>query len=153
MTPRQQFFVLEYLIDLNASQAAIRAGYRPSNSRCQSGQLLRRPQIANAIRVEMAERAKRCGITEERVLEEYARIAFADMRLIADWGPEGVWLKESSEVPDDTAAAIAFIADMTAQRRSGPSVKTFDKRKALECLARILGLNVVEPARGTAHHA
>ncbi len=152
MTPRQKFFVLEYLIDLNATQAAVRAGYRPGNAPFQGGKLLRNPTIATAIRKAMAERARRCGITEARVLAEYARIAFADMRLIADWGPSGVWLKQSSEIPDETAAAIAFLADMTAQPRGGLSVKTFDKRKALECLARILGLNLVKPPRGTAHH-
>lgn len=149
MTPRQQFFVLEYLIDLDAKHAAIRAGYSPRNGQAHASRLLRRPEIANAIREAMAERARRTGITEERVLEEYARIAFANMRLIADWGPEGIWLKQSSELPDETAAAIAFIADLTGQSKRGLTVKTFDKRKALECLARILGLNVVEPARGS----
>jgi phage terminase small subunit len=153
MTPRQQFFVLEYLLDLNATQAAIRAGYRPSGARVQGERLLRNPDIAQAIQAEMAERAKRCGITAERVLEEYARIAFADMRLLADWGPEGVQLKESAELPNDMAATIASIADIETRERSGLTVKTFDKRKALECLALILGLNIVEPTHGTAHRA
>lgn len=153
MTPRQQLFVLEYLIDLDAKHAAIRAGYSPRGAQAHASTLLRCPEIANAVREEMAERARRTGITRERVLEEYARIAFADMRLIADWGPEGVWLKELSELPDETAAAIAFIADITGQPKRGLTVKTFDKRKALECLARILGLNVVEQPRGTAPRA
>lgn len=153
MTPRQQFFVLEYLIDLNGTQAAIRAGYKPSHARSYAVELLRRPEIASAIRREMADRARRCGITEERVIEEYARMAFVDMRLIADWGPNGVWLKDSAALSDETAAAIAFLEDMTQQRRGGIRLKTFDKRKALEVLARILGLNLVEPARGTVHRA
>jgi len=153
MRPRHEFFVLEYLIDLDPTQAAIRAGYRPSNARYQGWRLLNRPEIAHAIREAMAERAQRCGITEERVLQEYARIAFADMRLVADWGPEGVRLKDSSELDDETAAAIALLAEVETQRYQGMRVKTFDKRKALECLARILGLNLVEPERRAAPHA
>ena len=153
MTPRQKFFVLEYLIDLDPTQAAIRAGYRPSNARDQGTRLLRYPEVATAVRKAMAERARRCGITEERVLKEYARVAFADMRLIADWGPEGLWLKESSELDDDAAAAIALLAEVETQRYEGMRVATFDKRKALEALARILGLNLVEPERRAALHA
>ena len=153
MNPRQKFFVLEYLIDLDPTAAAIRAGYRPTNARYQGQRLMRDPEIANAVRQAMAERARRCGITEERVLKEYARIAFADMRLIADWGPEGLWLKESSELDDDAAAAIALLADVETQRYAGMTMKTFDKRKALEALARILGLNLVEPERRAEPHA
>lgn len=153
MTPRQKFFVLEYLLDLDPTEAAIRAGYRPTNARYQGQRLMHDPEIANEIRKAMAERARRCGITEERVLKEYARVAFADMRLIADWGPDGVWLKESSELDDDAAAAIALLAEVETQRYEGLRVKTFDKRKALEALARILGLNLVEPERRAAPHA
>ena len=153
MNHRQKFFVLEYLIDLDPTQAAIRAGYRPTNARCQGQRLMRDPAVANEVRKAMAERARRCGITEERVLQEYARIAFADMRLIADWGPDGLWLKESSELDDDAAAAIALLAEVETERYEGLRVKTFDKRKALEALARILGLNIVEPERRAAPHA
>ncbi len=153
MTPRQTFFVLEYLIDLDAKAAAIRAGYAPRHARAHASALLRRPEIADAVRLAMAERAQRCGITVERVIEEYARIAFADLRLVADWGADGEFFAQGTELPDDTAAAIAFIGDLTGQRPTGLSRDSFDKRKALECLARILGLNLVEPERGTAPQA
>lgn len=153
MTPRQKFFVLEYLIDLNASAAAIRAGYRPRSARARGAALLRRPDIANAIRLAMAERAQRTGITAERVIEEYARIALADLRLAADRGPAGEFLAQGTEVPDAAAAAIALLADLTGQHPQGLSRETFDKRKALECLARILGLNLVAPESGATSYA
>jgi phage terminase small subunit len=153
MTPRQKFFVLEYLIDLNAKGAAIRAGYAPRHARARATALLRRPDIANAIREAMAERAQRTGITVARVIEEYARVAFADLRLVADWGPEGEFLAQCSDLPDETAAAIAFVADLTGQRAKGLSRESFDKRKALEFLARLLGLNLVQPEPGLAPHA
>ncbi len=146
MTPRQYFFVLEYLIDLNGEHAAVRAGYAPSNARSQAARLLQRPDVAAAIRTEMAERAQRTGITAERVIEEYARIAFADMRLLGDWGPGGIGLRPSSELSDEAAALIASIADDNISRgRDSFRVTVFDKRKALESLARIFGLNIVEP--------
>lgn len=153
MTPRQQFFVLEYLIDLNATGAAIRAGYSPRSAQTQSAMLLRRPEIASAIREAMADRARRIGITRQRVLDEYTRIAFADMRLLADWGPKKIAFKGAAEISEDTAAAIAFIADLTGQRGRRLTFKTFDKRKALECLARILGMNVIELESRALPHA
>lgn len=153
MTPRQKFFVLEYLIDLDAKAAAIRAGYAPRHARARAAALLRRADIADAVRAAMAERAQRTGITVERVIEEYARIVFADLRLVADWGAEGELLAQCSELSDETAAAIAFVADLTRQRPKGLSRESFDERKALECLARLLGLNLVEPKSGTALHA
>ena len=146
MTPRHHFFILEYLIDLDGTRAAIAAGYTPSNARSQAARLLRRPDIATALSREMAARAKRCGITPERVIEEFARIAFADMRLFGDWGPEGVELKTSAELGDESAAIIASVADENISRLyDGLRIKTFDKLKALESLARIFGLNIVEP--------
>jgi phage terminase small subunit len=152
MTPRQYFFVLEYLVDLDAKDAAIRAGYSPRYAKNQASRLLARRDVAQAIRAEMAARAERTGITAERVIEEYARIAFADMRLLADWGPDGMELKPSVELSDEAAAIIALIAEVMGPEGPQLQVKTFDKRRALESLARILGVNVTAPSFGV-HHA
>ena len=81
MTPKQACFVQEYLIDLNATQAAIRAGYSANGADVQGARLLANARISVAIHEAMAERSKRTEITADRVLSEYARIAFAKTSL------------------------------------------------------------------------
>ncbi len=80
LTDKQQRFVDEYLIDLNASQAAIRAGYSPKTANRIGPQCLSKLVIQSAIQGAMAERGKRTEITQDRVLEELALIGFADMK-------------------------------------------------------------------------
>jgi phage terminase small subunit len=69
LTPKQQRFVDEYLIDLNATQAAIRAGYAKRRANCMGFENLRKPEIATAIQAGMAKRAKRTEITQDYVLK------------------------------------------------------------------------------------
>lgn len=137
LTPRKQRFVDEYLIDTNAHRAAIRAGYS-RRSRSYPERLMREPEIVAAIGEAMAARAERTGITRERVLAEYARIAFADLRGLADWGPRGAAIAEAAALSDDAAAAIAFVGEATEGGATNLRLKTFDKLKALEALARLL---------------
>jgi hypothetical protein len=94
---------------------------------------------------DIAENAARLGITVERVLAEYARIAFADIRQVLTWGPDGVVLKPPDELGDTEAAAICEIAPGA---RSGTiRVKFYDKKAALDALARCLGLFPAAPRR------
>jgi phage terminase small subunit len=138
LPPRQQLFVDEYLVDLDARAAARRAGYsRAGQSYPQ--RLMRHPPIARAIAAAMKARALRTGITRERVLEEYARIAFADWRKLADWGPQGAAIKDTAALAEEAAAAVAMIAEAKAAADAGQlRLKTFDKLKALEALIRLL---------------
>lgn len=81
MTKKQKRFVDEYLIDLNATQAAIRAGYKAENGQRASEighELLQKTQVSEAISEAIAERSKRTGINADRVLLELARIAFVN---------------------------------------------------------------------------
>ena len=81
MTKKQKRFVDEYLIDLNATQAAIRAGYKAKNGQRASEighELLQKTQVSEAISEAIAERSKRTGINADRVLLELARIAFVN---------------------------------------------------------------------------
>jgi phage terminase small subunit len=144
MNQRQRFFVLEYLIDLDPGAAAIRAGYGAKHARTTGARLLRRPEIAAAIRTAMAERAARLGITPERVIEEYVRIAFVDLQLVTDLDSVGEYLAQVSDDAADAAAALAYIEGLAHRRPRGPME---EERKALACLGRILGLTVVEPDR------
>ena len=84
MTPKQEQFVREYLIDLNAAQAAIRAGYSVNTARAIGAENLTKPDIQDAIAAAQIERARRTEITSDRVLKELGRIGFADIRRLFD---------------------------------------------------------------------
>jgi phage terminase small subunit len=137
LTPRQRRFVEEYLIDLDAKHAAIRAGYSP-RTKATPHKLLRNPEVARAIGEAMAARARRTGITRERVLEEFARIAFADMRALAEWGPQGDVILDADALTDDALAAIALVSQEIDDGEPLIRLERFDKLKALEALARLL---------------
>ena len=79
MTNKQQLFVGEYLLDFNATQAAIRAGYSEKTAEAIGFENLKKPKIEKAIADALKERRQRYDITEERVLEEIGVMAFAPM--------------------------------------------------------------------------
>lgn len=84
LNPKQQRFVDEYLVDLNATQAAIRAGYSPNTAAEQGYDHLRKPQIQLAIEKARREQQERTGITADRVLREIAAVALADARELVE---------------------------------------------------------------------
>lgn len=148
LTARQERFVAEYLIDLVATQAAIRAGYSKKTAEQQGNRLLGNAKVAAAIAEAQSKRSERTEITQDRVLQELAKIGFSDMRKLARWGekPEGVnedgtadWpveLISSAKIDDDTAAAVSEIA-LTAQ---GIRIKLHDKLSALDKIGKHLGM-------------
>ena len=101
LTPKQQRFVDEYLFDLNATQAAIRAGYSPHTARQIADENLSKPYISAIISKSMAERSRRTGITNDRVLQELARIGFANAEDIINLDTGAV---RTNATRDDTAA-------------------------------------------------
>ena len=80
LTAKQQRFVEEYLVDLNATQATIRAGYSPKRANMIGYENLRKPEIAAAISAAQEERSRRTGITADRILQRLWAIATADPR-------------------------------------------------------------------------
>lgn len=84
---RRRAFVDHYLVTLNGAKSAELAGYAKGKSaKVQAARLLTDVDILTAIRAGMAERAKRTEVTQDRVVKELARIAFADMRGLVRWG-------------------------------------------------------------------
>ncbi|HVC56397.1 MAG TPA: terminase small subunit [Stellaceae bacterium] len=83
-------------------------------------------------------RAARLGITPDRILTEYARIAFADLRHIVEWGADGIEIKRPEELSDEDAAAISEIVPGAGSGHS--RVKLYDKKAALDAIARHLGM-------------
>ncbi|HEX4194789.1 MAG TPA: terminase small subunit, partial [Stellaceae bacterium] len=111
LAPRQVFFVEQYLIDLNGKAAAIRAGYAPDAAAVRAAKLLRRAAVRQAVAAAMAARAARTAITAERVIGEYARIAFSDWRHFADWGPQGGRFAASRDLSPEETPSIAQLVD------------------------------------------
>ena len=146
LTARQERFVAEYLIDLNATQAAKRAGYSEKTANEQGSRLLANVKVAAAIAEAQAKRSKRTEITQDRVIAELAKLGFYDIRKAVRWGDapergeEGelvypVEMVASEDLDDATAAAVAEVS-LTAQ---GVKIKMADKRAALEILLKHLG--------------
>lgn len=139
MNERQRRFAAEYLVDLNAKAAARRAGYRGKNCGQTAVRLLRHKEVAATIAAAEAERGAQRRVTADRVLDEYARIAFADLRAFIDWGPRHVKLRDNRKLTEWEAGAIATVEPPRGNGKSG-RLKLYDKQAALEALARHTGL-------------
>ena len=140
LTPKKAFFVQEYLVDLNGTQAAIRAGYSPRTAAVQAAELLRKPNIQLAIQEAFAVRAQRVSISQDKVLQEIARVAFAHMGQFATWTKEGLTLVASEELTLDQMAAVVEVSESRTQQGTQVKVKLHDKLRALELAARHLGM-------------
>lgn len=148
LTPKQAAFAREYLVDLNATQAAIRAGYKPASAASVGFENLRKPKIAAEIEVAMQRRADRTEVTAERVLNELAKIAFANLadyfRLTPDMDP---YIDLASATRDQLAALTEITVEDYTEGRAEDArevkrvkIKLADKKAALELLGRHLGL-------------
>ena len=140
MTERQKRFIAEYLIDLNATQAAIRAGYSVKTAGSIGDENLKKPEINSAIAKEMAKRSKRTGVNQDRVVLELAKIAFVNASDVIDADTATV---RDNATADDTAA-IQSIKVKVFPTKDGEGVereiKLGDKLKALELLGKHLGM-------------
>ncbi len=139
-TPKQAEFVRQYLVDLNATAAAIRAGYSERTAKSQGQRLLTNVDVSAAIAAAQAEREQRTEITQDRVVSELAKIAFGSARDVMEWGPNGVIFKKSDDLTDDQAAGIAEVSESTTKDGGSLKLKRHDKVKALELLGRHLGM-------------
>jgi phage terminase small subunit len=142
LTPKQERFCEEYLIDLNATQAAFRAGYSAKTANEQGARLLANVSVASKIDELKKARAEVTGITAERVLKEIAKLAFFDPRklLNGDGTPKAI-----HELDDETAAAVAGIDIVTKGNddlgyADVMKIKLADKGQNLERLGRHLKL-------------
>src|SRR4051794_38057642 len=140
LNDRQARFVAEYLVDLNATQAAIRAGYSPASARQVAGRVMTNDDIAAAIAEAQAARGRRTEVTADRVVLELARVAFGDPRRVMSWGPGGVRLRPSAELADEEAAIVAEVGETTTKEGGSLRLKTVDKLGALRLLGQHLGM-------------
>ncbi len=142
LTPKQAEFARQYLLDLNATQAAIRAGYSAKTAQEQASRLLSNVMVRRLVEDLQKARSESTGVTADRVISELARIAFGNQRAVMRWGAGGVTLRESSELTDDEAALVSEVAETVSAAGNGLKLKTHDKVKALELLGKHLGMFV-----------
>lgn len=140
LTAKQKRFIEEYLIDLNATQAAIRAGYSPNSAREIGYENLNKPHIRAHVDKAIAERSRRTGINAERVIIELARIGLINPGNLINFGMATV----RGEATEDDLAAIQSVKVKTIPTEGGDiterEVRLYDKNRALELLGRHLGM-------------
>ena len=157
LTDKQKRFVEEYLVDLNATQAAIRAGYSAKNADKIGHELLGKTRVSEAIQEAMDSRSARTEITQDMILRELARVAFSNgtdfARVVSRETPttivdeegnpqqvmgtvQSVRILDTDTVDPEKRAAIASIKE----GKYGIEVSSYDKVKALELLGKHLGM-------------
>lgn len=160
LNARQQRFCDEYLIDLNATQAAIRAGYTEKYANTNAPKLLQNTTIQAYIEKRKQDRVERTEITQDMVLYELANIAFSNVADYAGIVEKDVMVEhEGTEIPvlDNDGNPVKYrtvepvlTADLTENQkralavikkgRDGFEIKTYDKIRALELLGKHLGM-------------
>lgn len=140
MTRKQKVFCEEYLIDLNATQAAIRAGYSPATATSIGSENLSKPDIRACIDKALAERSKRTGVNADRVIDELAKIAFVNPADVVN-------LNEATVIENADAADTAAISSVKVKKSYSENGETVerevrmqDKTRSLELLGKHLGL-------------
>lgn len=137
LTEKQKRFVAEYLVDLNATAAAKRAGYSEKTAKSQGQRLLTNVDIQAAIQKRREKLQSKLEITQETVLQELAAIAFANGTDYAGVNRNGlVYIFSTNDLPEHKKKAIAGIK----QGQYGTEIKLHDKVRALELLGKHLGV-------------
>ncbi len=152
LTDKQKAFVQEYLIDLNASAAARRAGYSVRTANRIASENLAKPHIQAAIQKAMKERERRTEITQDKILQELAKIGLADIKDYLSYrtAKNQVGVDDDGEPIIDYAPIIelvpsedvdgALVQEVSLSAKGVFTFKLQDKMKALELLGRHLGL-------------
>ena len=140
MTSKQKRFVEEYLIDLCATQAAIRAGYSPETAGSIGSENLHKPEIRARIDAAMAELSRRTGVNQERIVRELAKVAFVNAADVVDF--ENAKLLPNASADDTAAIASVKVKQIPTDAGMGieREIRMADKLKALELLGKHLGM-------------
>lgn len=144
LTPKQATFVSEYLLDLNATQAAIRAGYSKNRASEIGYQLLQKTTVQAAIQEAKEARSERIEVSADRVLQELIRLGTSNVKQLFDNRGN---LLDIHEIDDNTAAAISSIEVVMEKGQEGnettvftKKVRFWDKKGSLELIGKHLGI-------------
>ena len=149
LRPKQQRFVQEYLVDLNATKAAIRAGYSEKTAGSQGFDLLKKPEIELAVQQAFEDVAQRVGVTQQMVIKEYVRLAFSDLSDVVDVSSGEVVVHNLNELSEDVRRAVSEVSSSVTPSGINMRVKLHDKKGALDSLAKYLGLLKDNNDKGT----
>jgi len=141
LNPKQQKFCHEYLIDLNATQAAIRAGYSQNTAKEIGCENLTKPNIQKYISELQIELQKKVKITPESVIAELAKIGFSNVKSFVNGNNSILELKH---LEDDVTAAVSGVETTVKEYEGNVTTTTklrfHDKRQALVDIGRHLGI-------------
>ena len=135
LSDKRQAFCEEYVVDYNATAAAIRAGYSPKTANQQADQLMKVECVKAEIERLKAEKSKRTGVTRERIMEELAKLAFANHTDITN--DSGQLRKDI--VKEDSAAIKKIRTRYLPDGSVEQEVELYDKSKALDILNKMTG--------------
>jgi phage terminase small subunit len=138
LTPKQAKFVEEFLVDFNGTKAAIRAGYSPKTARFQASRMLANVDIQESFLQRCQELQEANDLTPEKVIAELEKIAFARMDTYTNWGPDGVQLVASDNLPDGAAAAVSEVSEVTTDKGHNIRFKLHDKAASLDKLLKYM---------------
>lgn len=152
LTPKQATFLVEYRKDRNATQAAVRAGYSKHSARQTGSRLLALEAVQEALRLKRSDTLAALEVTEDRLLQELASIAFSNLRAYCRWTEGGeLEVLASEDIPPELSAAIESVEEQTftSENKDGSrkytrvkrKVKLYPKMEALKLLAEYMGLS------------
>ena len=140
LPPQRRRFVQEYLVDVNGTQAAIRAGYSEKTAKIQASQLLTYLNVSQAIEAGHQRLAELVKVRQYEVVREFRRIGFADMRDFSKWGSGGVKLTDSEKLTPEQTACVAEVSQTITENGGSIKFRLHSKVDALNSLAKHLGM-------------
>jgi phage terminase small subunit len=146
LNDKQLAFCREYIVDLNSTQAAIRAGYSDKTAGAIGSRLLKNVKVEAEIKRLMDQRSERTNVTADDVVRQLAKIAFLDMRDIVDWGMEKRERKDGSEYmaeyvrPRNAEEVDGTLIQSVKMGKFGFEIMIPDRMRAMEMLAKHLGV-------------
>lgn len=152
LTEKQKRFVDEYLVDLNATQAALRAGYSEKTAYSIGQENLKKPEIQLRLQERQKAREGRTEITQDKVLAELAKIGFASITDYLEYKTVQRVIghdKDGEPVIDWAMLVNAFdsagvdgsaISEVSVSKDGTFKFKLYDKGKALELIGKHLGM-------------
>ncbi len=136
LTPKQTLFVQEYLVDLNGTAAAIRAGYSAKTAHVQAARLLTNVKVARAIEEAFQERLRRIELTQDAVVKRLVAKAFTDIDAFVTWTDNKITITNLDQVPKESLAALSEVSETL----HGLRIRMSDQMPALTLLAKHLGM-------------
>lgn len=136
MTEKVKIFCKEYIVDFNATQAAIRSGYSKKTAGSIGQENLTKPEIQKEIQKLIDERSNRTQITADKVLQELAKIGFSDILDFVEVSTTGITF---NDIPEGKGGVISEVSSSDTKYGTNIKIKLHDKLNALDKIARYLG--------------